>query len=165
MINGIKECLWKQFGASIDMLENAIRACPENLWSNKTNFWYNAYHCLFFLDYYLTAEAKYFMPPPPFTLSEFDPAGAMPERVYTKAELLTYLHTCRSKCHTLILGITPDSAGHSWINQSATMQYPLIEILLYNMRHVQHHAAQLNLLLRQGVNAAPDWVSRTTVVL
>ena len=27
------------------------------------------------------------------------------------------------------------------------MNYSVVEILLYNMRHVQHHAAQLNLLL------------------
>jgi uncharacterized damage-inducible protein DinB len=34
------------------------------------------------------------------------------------------------------------------------------ELLLYNMRHVQHHAAQLNLLLRQTTDSAPDWVSK-----
>jgi uncharacterized damage-inducible protein DinB len=40
------------------------------------------------------------------------------------------------------------------------MQFSTLEILLYNMRHVQHHAAQLNLLLRQEINKAPDWVSQ-----
>jgi hypothetical protein len=34
-------------------------------------------------------------------------------------------------------------------------------MLLYNLRHVQHHAAQLNLILRQTVDAAPRWVGRT----
>jgi uncharacterized damage-inducible protein DinB len=34
------------------------------------------------------------------------------------------------------------------------------ELLLYNMRHVQHHAAQLNMLLRQTTNSAPRWVSK-----
>ena len=34
------------------------------------------------------------------------------------------------------------------------------ELLLYNMRHVQHHAAQLNMLLRQTTDSAPDWVSK-----
>jgi uncharacterized damage-inducible protein DinB len=33
------------------------------------------------------------------------------------------------------------------------------EMLLYNLRHVQHHAAQLNLLLRQQTGGAPGWVS------
>ena len=34
------------------------------------------------------------------------------------------------------------------------------ELLLYNMRHVQHHAAQLNLILRQQTDSAPGWVAK-----
>lgn len=34
------------------------------------------------------------------------------------------------------------------------------ELLLYNMRHVQHHAAQLNMLLRERTNSAPNWLSK-----
>lgn len=28
---------------------------------------------------------------------------------------------------------------------------------MYNMRYVQHHAAQLNLILRQQTGSAPEW--------
>ena len=44
------------FGASIDMLENAIQSCPDELWGDRARqpeFWYVAYHTLFFLDFYL----------------------------------------------------------------------------------------------------------------
>jgi uncharacterized damage-inducible protein DinB len=34
------------------------------------------------------------------------------------------------------------------------------ELLLYNMRHVQHHAAQMNMRLRQETDSAPKWVSK-----
>ncbi len=54
MDTATKETLWKQFGASIDMLENAISLCTDELWDNEKKFWYNAYHCLFYLDYYFT---------------------------------------------------------------------------------------------------------------
>ena len=27
--------LWSQFGAAIDMLENAVRACPEEVWGDR----------------------------------------------------------------------------------------------------------------------------------
>jgi uncharacterized damage-inducible protein DinB len=40
------------------------------------------------------------------------------------------------------------------------LNYAVLEILIYNMRHVQHHAAQLNLLLRQRVDNTPGWVPR-----
>jgi hypothetical protein len=156
MIDSLKEMLWRQFGASVDMLKNAIAFCPENCWDTENKFWYNAYHCLFFLDYYLTPDPVNFAPPAPFSLSEFE--DRMPERTYTKEELLIYLQFCRKKCHNLITGITEESAKRNWTNESQTMSYNLIEILLYNMRHVQHHAAQLNLLLRQQINDAPEWI-------
>lgn len=158
MDNSINKNIWSQFGASIDMLENAIMLYPPEHWNTDTKFWYNAYHCLFFLDYYLTMDPKIFSPPAPFTISEFE--DAMPERVYTKPELLSYLQYNREKCYKLILGLTEDSLQARWINVSGSMNYSILEILLYNMRHVQHHAAQLNLLLRQSINDAPDWVSR-----
>ena len=152
----LKYTLWSQFGASIDMLENAINMCPENVWDSKNKFWYNAYHCLFYLDYYLTVPPNGFLPPEPFTLSEF--GDGLPERTYTQKELLTYLSFCRNKCYQLISSLTDEMAYSYWINESQTMKYSVIEILLYNMRHVQHHTAQLNLILRQEINDAPRWV-------
>jgi hypothetical protein len=158
MDNSLKEILWRQFGASIDMLKNAVALCPAGLWDTDRKFWYNAYHCIFFLDYYLTPEPINFLPPLPFSLSEFE--DRMPERTYTKDELLSYLKFCRKKCHDFIAGMTDETAKNFWTNESKTMTCPVIEILLYNMRHVQHHAAQLNLVLRQEINDAPEWVYR-----
>jgi len=153
----IRESLWKQFGASIDMLENAITLCPDELW-NEERFWYSSFHCLFWLDYYLTLEPNSFAPPEPFTLSEFDPSGALPERAYSKTEVLSYLQHNRQKCHTLMASLSDEVANQRWINEYKN--YSVFEITLYNMRHVQHHAAQLNLLLRQEINNAPNWVGQ-----
>jgi uncharacterized damage-inducible protein DinB len=38
------------------------------------------------------------------------------------------------------------------------------ELLLYNVRHVQHHAAQLSLILRQTTDSAPGWVGHAEAV-
>ena len=84
----------------------------------------------------------------------------MPERTYTKTEILTYLEFCREKCRNLIGGMTPEIAKSYWTNESKTRSFNVVEILLYNMRHVQHHSAQLNLILRQEINDAPKWVSQ-----
>ena len=152
----LKEILWRQFGASIDMLKNAIAFCPLHFWDTDKQFWYIAYHSVFFLDYYLTMNPVGFVPPSPFSLSEFE--DRMPERTYTKDEVMNYLQFCRNKCHHFISSMTDEIANSNWTNESKTMSYNVIEILLYNMRHVQHHSAQLNLLLRQGINDAPDWI-------
>ena len=155
MDDAIKQVYWTQFGAAIDMLGNAIKACPDHFW-DKQIYWYNAFHCIFYLDYYLSDPAD-FAPPEPFTLSEFSESD-MPERVYTKNELLDYLDACRKKCFDVIMSLNDISALKHWTNESRS--YPMAEMLLYNMRHVQHHAAQLNLLLRQNGFEPPRWVSR-----
>ena len=155
--------VWQQFGAAIDMLENALRACPEGLWSDRSRrpeFWYGVYHTLFWLDLYLSDSVERFAPPAPFTLDELDPAGLFPERPYTKDELLAYLEHGRQKCRATIAALTDEKAGQlfhgfGWVDVS------MAELLLYNMRHVQHHAAQLNLILRQTIDSAPRWVAKT----
>ena len=166
MDSALKTMLWQQFGASMDMLENAMNACPDEVWGNATqkpesmqDFWYIAFHTLFWLDFYLSTTPDGFMPPAPYTLGEFDPGGVMPDRVYSKAELLAYLEHGREKCRTLIAGLTDERAQARF--RIWRMDYSRLELLLYNMRHVQHHAAQLNLLLRQHGAVPPDWVGRT----
>lgn len=169
-----KTIIWNQFGAAIDMLENAIRACPDQVWGDSSKkpewkekdvvgFWYLVYHTLFFLDHYLSDSETGFAPPAPYTLSEFDPEGALPERVYTKEELLAYLEHGRQKLRKVITGLTEEKA-----NQRAGFErrdMTIAELLLYNMRHVQHHSAQLNLILRQSIDSAPTWVSKTKIKL
>lgn len=154
----INDSIWTQFGASIDMLENAIIICPDEHWDTSLNFWYAAYHCIFWTDYFLTAEPEKFTPPVPYTFSEFDPVGKKPDRTYTKTELLTYLEHCRQKASLLISTLTVDKLNERWVNEYKN--YSVLEILLYNMRHIQHHSAQLNLLLRQTINNAPAWVGQ-----
>jgi hypothetical protein len=155
-----KTVLWQQFGASIDMLENALVACPDALWgdrSQRPEFWYVVYHTLFYLDLYLSGSAEGFTPPAPFTLDELKPEGAQPERVYTRGQMRTYLEHCRRKCHGVLEALTYEKAQERCIFGWIEMGFA--ELLLYNMRHVQHHAAQLNLILRQKTDSAPGWVA------
>ena len=158
-----KKIIWSQFGASIDMLENSITACPEEIWGDGSrdfsSYWYMASHALFWLDFYLSGRDEDFAPPAPFTLDELYPAGIIPERTYTKTELLDYLQHCRDKCRDVIKGLTEEKAAR--IYKFGWGEVSFAELLLDNMRHVQHHTAQLNLLLRQKTDSAPRWISRT----
>lgn len=165
-----KQMLWAQLGAAIDMLENAMLACPEGVWSDPSKkpewarndvvgFWYVAFHTLFFLDLDLSGSVEGFTPPAPFDLRELDPAGLLPARAYTKAELQSYLDHCREKCRTAIASLTEERAHRKC--RTASTELAFAELLLYTLRHVQHHTAQLNLILRQKSGSAPGWVSRT----
>lgn len=162
----MKESIWRQFGAAIDMLENAINACPENVWGNQPGyqeFWYITYHTLFWLDFYLSDSPDNFTPPTPFTLSEFDPEGAFPEKAYSKEEMLNYLEHGRQKCKKRIENLTDEKANQHFV--TSWIDLGVLEMIFYNMRHVQHHAAQLNLLLRQKIDSAPRWVRQAKTEL
>jgi uncharacterized damage-inducible protein DinB len=172
----LRTVLWRQFGAAIDMLENALLACPASLWRERlwsapsdhsqspedAAFWSLTYHTLFWLDLYLTGSHEGFAPPGPF-MNELDPASVFPEQPYTKDELHGYLVHLRKKCQATIAELTDEKAHHQF-----TFPWPggtsisFLELQLYTMRHVQEHAAQLSLFLGQhGIpDEALDWVGR-----
>jgi len=138
-IKYFNENLADQFGASVEMLENTIKACPEELWRERTNkpeSWYLVYHTLFWLDFYLSESPENFLPSPPFTLNELDPEGVLPDRVYSKSELLKYLKHGRVKLKNLIKNLNEDSLKRYYKYGSVEMSFG--ELLIYNMHHVQH---------------------------
>ncbi len=168
--------LWKQFGATIDMLDNAVLACPAALWhqpvwpdqsvsSQRTEFWYIAYHALFWLDLYLFGSEEGFAPPAPFALTEQDDAaGPLPNRAYSQEELRAYLASLRQRCRTTFATMTDERVrqpvAFPWMREGEVVSY--VELQLYSMRHIQEHAAQLSLVLgNHGVpDEALDWVTR-----
>jgi hypothetical protein len=154
------DAVWRQFGAAIDTLADCIRACPPELWGDRSEnpgFWYITYHTLFWLDLYLSGAIEGFAPAAPFGLEELQ-AGVLPPRVYTPAELLAYLDYCREKCRAILAGLTPERAGRACAFRWG--QPSFAELLLYNLRHVQDHAGELHYLLGQRLGSAPGWVTR-----
>jgi len=165
-----KNSLWRQFGAAIDMLENALRDCPDELWERQlwedqpdqwvapgfSSFWYLGYHTLFWLDLYLTGAEEGFTPPAPFALVEMESGETLP-RVYTRAELLGYLEECRRKCQETITGLSGEQAGR--LCRFAWGDVSFAELQLYNLRHVQEHGAQLSMFLGQQAGKSTQWVS------
>jgi hypothetical protein len=172
-----RTAIFQQFGAAIDMLENALVACPTPLWTQRlwrdpppsefppqfAEFWYVTFHALVWLDLYLSGvPEEEFAPPAPFAQGELDSVEALPERPYTKEELHAYLASTRQKCHTTLVALTDEQARrpveYPW---SEGQPISFLELQFYNMRHVQEHAAQLNLFLGQnGTLGASDWVSQ-----
>jgi hypothetical protein len=171
-----RNALWQQFGAAIDTLDDAVRACPDSLWSEPvwidysdhpvpegyTAFWNIAYHTLFWLDLYLFGTGEGFAPPAPFTLSELDPAGVVPDPPYDKDLLRRYLADIRARCQTILTALTDEPSARPcrfpW-GRGQSVSY--FELQLYNLRHVQEHAAQLHLFLGQHVpETTGGWVAR-----
>ncbi len=161
-----KTVLWSQFGAAIDMLERDIRACPDELWrGNETSpgAWTIAHHALFWLDLYLSGAVEGFAPPAPFGLEELDPAGRLPDRVFSKSDLLAYLEHGREKCRRTIQVLTDSQAARRCSFGWGELSFA--ELLLYTMRHVQDHAGELSSLIGTATGSGPGWVAKARMPL
>jgi len=168
MDKSVIEILWNQFGASIDMLINVISHCPDNYFTTNKRFYYIAFHSTIFLDYYLTIPPSDFSPMLSFTKLEHKdrPQEAIddliPDKNFDKQEIVAYLKKSREKGKQLIYSLTNENLNSLFKegDHPNDMNYPILEIILYNMRHTQHHTAQLNMLLRQDINEHIEWSFR-----
>jgi hypothetical protein len=164
-----KEVVWQQFGAAIDMLDDAVRACPDELWETRlwdhptersaySEFWFLAFHTLFWTDLYLSGSREGFAIPT-YLKREVDEEG-VPLAPYSKEDIQSYLQHCRDKSQTTIEALTEETAQR--LCRFGWGEVTFLELILYTMRHVQEHAAHLSLLLGQrvGATSAPDWVAR-----
>ncbi len=160
-MQALRDAIAQQFGAAIDTLAAVIRACPEDSWTDGERWkqpWYLAFHTLFWLDLYLAESPVDYAPPAPFTRGELEP-DVFPERAYSKAELLAWVPACREALAARLARLVTDQdAGRPtalpWGELAAG------ELLLYNLRHVQHHAAQLNARIRQAGGEPARWCVR-----
>jgi hypothetical protein len=162
------EMLWHQFGASIDMLRDALIDCPDDLWERRlwedqpdqwvaagfSSFWYIGYHTLFWLDLYLTGAEEGFAPPAPFDLVEMEEGEALP-RTYSRDELLGYLAHCSRKCEETLKTLSSEQAKR--LCRFGWGEISFAELQLFNLRHVQEHGAQLRMFLGQQAGKSAQW--------
>lgn len=165
------EALWCQYGAAIDELGLVLADCPDDLWEMMlwndhpdqwmakgfSTFWYLGYHAIFWLDIHLFGSEDGFAPPAPYPLVEMQPHETLPA-VLSKQALLDYLALCRQKCKDIVLNLTPEQAARICTFPWGEPSYG--ELQLYNLRHLQEHAAQLKLFLGQQTGYQSQYVTR-----
>jgi hypothetical protein len=167
MLDTLKELLSHQFDASLCMLNLCIVRCPESMWNApvaKWKFCQAAFHCTFFVDVYLQpSDSEEAVKQQPFHLAhkaEFRDYEEMEDRpqvlLYEKPFVLEYLQYARRKAQETIsresAEVLAGPSGFYWRKCSRA------ELHVYNIRHIQHHAAQLGLRLRLDANIDLPWV-------
>jgi hypothetical protein len=162
----LREMIKSQYHAALAMLREAVERCPDALWlGGGTNAcWQLAYHALFFAHLYSCADEHAFRPwdghradvqypdgiggPP-------DPADSRPvvARPYTKDEVLAYWRFCDERVDAAVdaTDLSRTESGFPWY------PIPKLEHQLVNVRHVQHHAAQIADRLRAHLDVGVAW--------
>lgn len=168
--------LRSQFRAALLMLEQCIERCPEGLWDAqvaKYPVWQVVHHVLSFVDCYLSPSDQAFIAlmasraaareadgtpafnPQPAGIAEL--AEEYPSRRFSRDEMLTYVRLGREKADAVLAAET--DAALTGPSGFPRLPFPRLELHLYNLRHIQHHAGQLSAVLRrEGIDT--DWVGR-----
>ena len=168
MQNIWQEMIGRQLAAAIQMIRSAIEACPDPLWDDRSEgspFWHLAYHALFFIDFYLSRDSKTFQAMNfhiqnsellPGDYKEFAGIIKTPDSIFSKSQLMEYADHCLIKSNETFERLTNERAlercGFWWYELNVG------EFLLNNLRHAQHHAGQLILILRRRAGIGIDWM-------
>jgi DinB superfamily len=164
----LRAILKSQYHATLAMLRETIERCPDDIWFSKehvNSFWQVAYHTLFFAHLYIQPNAAAFrawehhqseVQNPDGIAGPPDPNSTLPliPKPYTKAELLSYWSVCDQMVDSAVDALdlhSPDS-GFSWY------KVPKLEHQIVNIRHIEHHMAQLADRLRSAADIGIQWV-------
>lgn len=157
----IRDVVRSQYSAALEMLRQAVVACPESLWDapeDQVRCWQLAYHALFFTHLYLQtalgdfhAWAKH---RDSHELLDTPPAGPEQQRTpYSQAEILEYLAVCQRQVDEQTARLQPEAdSGFHWL------PFSKLELQIYTIRHLQHHTAELMERLGSRTHVEIDWV-------
>ena len=166
MFEVTKQAIASQFEAAFLTLQKGIDQCPDESWHQpvaNNPFSQTVFHALFFGDLYL-GETIESMKEQGFHLDHADVFAGYEElnhheesvKTYPRSFIQSYLDFCRSKAKAEIAAET-EASLNAQVN-SPWHTFSRLEMHIYNIRHLQHHAAQLILRLRINHNPEIDWV-------
>lgn len=176
-----------EFDEAIDLLEAALRQCPDALWEaslwrvertepgiwpangqpepGRTDesiqvfsaLWKVAYHCLFYLDWYVTTEMMVtsITPEGSFATPEFIRGGVeeapfneswtlkLPHHVYGRQLLLQYLDYGRARARRVISSLTEEDLAKTCGPYHPQAGKTLEQLLQINLAHLREHGGQI----------------------
>lgn len=168
MIDRFKSALVGQFHAALSTLKAAVDQCPDELWELRVGNWpfsHVAYHALFYADFYLSPDESSYRRPECYREEyQFFGATKLPhdqepiaDFPFPREGVLQYIEYCRNKASEIVSAETAESlagpSGFWWY------KIPRAEFHLNNVRHIQHHAAQMSLALRRAAGIEVGWVA------
>lgn len=168
-IQTLRSVLKSQYHASLAMLRETLERCPDDLWSSTqyvNAFWQVAYHTLFFAHVYLQPNEAAFerwehhqtgVQHEDGIPGEADPNSTLPliPQPYMRAQVLEYWSFCDRMVDVAVdaLNLLDPSSGFDWYDRVSKFEHQLI-----NIRHIQHHTAQLSDRLRSAAGIGISWV-------
>jgi hypothetical protein len=164
MLDTFKDLLAHQYEAALCTLNECIDRCPETAWNApvaQLAFCQVAFHALFFTDSYLGNSAgslreQQFHHDHAHVFRDYEELEDRKQQLlYDRPFIKTYLGHCRRKSLQVIAAETAESLVAS--SGFDRLKFARAELHVYNIRHIQHHAAQLILRLRLDFGHPIPW--------
>lgn len=161
----MNDLLRHQYEAALCVLDKCIAACPDPSWNAPVanlKFCQVAFHTLFFTDYYLGKDHEaikqqaFHLARPAFFRDYEEMQPRVPVLLYERDDVVEYLAFCRGKAQETLAGETAGVLNAPCGFPRKT--FSRAELHVYNLRHIQHHAAQLSLRLRLDVGVDIPWI-------
>ncbi|MDA1052225.1 MAG: DinB family protein [Planctomycetota bacterium] len=165
MLTTIKELLANQYEAALCTLNQCIEHCPDAIWNApvaRHPFCQVAFHTLFFADYYLGKHEEAFRDEAYHRenaelFGDYEQLQTRePTSLYERQAIKAYLNYCRTRAVAVL-----DAETSTFLEVPCNFprkSFTRAELHVYNIRHVQHHAAQLILRLRLDSQVDIPWV-------
>ena len=164
MLETLKQLLTNQYAAALCTLNACIDRCPEAAWNAPVGnlaFCQVVFHTIFYADYYLGPGERGFRDQlfhrthPGFFRDYEELEDRVPVLLYDRPMIKSYLEHCHHKAVDVIAKESAESlAGSSGFERRT---FSRAELHVYNIRHIQHHAAQLSLRLRLDFGESISW--------
>jgi len=165
MGNELSTSILNQFLAAMCTLKQAMTDCPDEQWSEghfDGPFSQVVFHVLIFADIYLgrseegIKEQPFHQANKAFFGDYEELEDRLPQNTYDRADIEKYFHFCLEKGRTEIAKeTTPSMFGESGFSYR---KFNRLEMYIYLIRHIQHHAAQLGLRNQQVVSKGLRWI-------
>lgn len=149
----VTPALKRQHHLGFEMLRECIEQCPDDLWESGQHprcFWRIAYHAVYYTDRYLQPSSRKFKPWVEHQKDIQALWGDPPtEPIYTKDQVLAFLNLTDSKLDAMIDRLDLNSEGSGF----PLYKMPKLDLLMLNLRHLQHHVGQISeLLMTRGID-------------
>jgi hypothetical protein len=164
----VRTALKSQYHAALGMLRQTIEQCPDDLWlstEHRNAYWQVAYHVLYFAHVYLMPDEAAFRPweghqsevqNPDALQRRVDPNSSLPPipKPYPKSQVLAYWSICDAMVDPALdaLDLSSPDSGFTWYRM------PKLEHQIVNIRHIEHHMAQLADRLRLATDTGTRWI-------
>ena len=149
--------LRRQIGPTLQMIGDIIDICPESLWNDSRSgrpFWQQVLHALIGIQFWFREASEAFSPPD-FGQGAIPDLDQAPTFAVDKATVRAYWQTMRGRADAFLDAL---DERRLLAPSSIYARCTNADLVLGQIRHIQHHVGYCSCLLRMSGASVAKWI-------